>query len=699
MNRNIRHLLCFVFLILAGYSARAQKVKVDNSDFKRKFQAAEDSITLGNYADALVILDQLSKQDSGNANISFKIGMCYLNSDLEKQKALPFLETAVASINPDYKENDYKERKAPDAALQYLAQAYHLNNRFDEAISTYEKVKVLYGTSNPKEVAQINENIEMCKTGKVLVANPVNIVVTNLGSKINTQYPEYAPVISADESTLIFTSRRPTGTGTMRTEDGKYYEDIYISYKVDGQWTEPKGIANNINTYYHEASIGLSVDAQELFIYKDDNGDGNIYSSKLLGDTWTLPAKLGSNINSKNWETHATVSPDGNTLYFVSDRKGGFGGRDLYFCNRLPSGEWGLAQNAGNVLNTPKEEDAPFIHPDGQKLYFSSKGHNTMGGFDIFVSTLDSTGKWGVPQNLGYPINTSDDDIFYAPTANGKGAYYSSFREGGFGEKDIYLITIPEQKESQLTVYKGVVKDIYGKVPDGMKINVYDNATGDLVGVYTPNSQTGKYLFILTPGINYNIRYEASDSTYLFQSENLDVPLNSAYQVINQAVELKPIKVGQKLILKNIFFDFNSSKLRPASKNELDKLVKVLNANPQIAIEIGAHTDAKGSDEKNLKLSQDRANSMIEYLVGKKIDPKRLRPVGYGETQPIAPNETPDGKDYEAGRQLNRRIECKLLNYDGTDIKIEKIDVPQPVKQPEKPKGKPAPKKKPVKKK
>jgi tetratricopeptide (TPR) repeat protein len=532
---NVVKKLALTITLFCGYFI-SFSLHADNASFKKKFIAAEDSIIVENYVGALKILTELNALEPNNANIAFKMGMCYLKSPLQKSKSIPFLEKAAENINPNYSENDYKETKAPDITIQYLAQAYHLANKFDEAIATYEKLKNLYAPSNVQEISSINLKIEMCKTGKELVANPVNILLTNLGPEINSEYPEYAPVISADEQTLIFTSRKPTGTGRLTTEDGKSYEDIYISSKQDGVWTKPMGIANNINSYYHEASIGLSVDAQELFIYKDDNGDGNIYSSKLLGETWTQPIKLGSNINSKSWETHATMSPDGSTLYFVSDRKGGFGGRDIYFCKRLPSGEWGLAQNAGKSINTNQEDDSPFIHPDGLKLYFSSKGHKSMGGFDIFVSNLDSTGKWGAPVNVGYPTNTSDDDIFYAPTTNGKGAYYSSFREGGFGEKDIYLLTFPEQKGAQVTVYKGIIKDIYGKVPEGMRISVFNSETAE----------------------------------------------------------------------------------------------------------------------------------------------------------PIAPNETPEGKDNEAGRQLNRRIECKLLNYDGNDIRMEKIEIPKITPKPET-KGKSAP--------
>jgi outer membrane protein OmpA-like peptidoglycan-associated protein len=494
----------------------------------------------------------------------------------------------------------------------------------------------------------------------MLTAAPIAMEVKNIGKTINSEFPEYAPVISADESVLIFTSRRPNTTGGKIAEDGSFFEDIYISYNQNGEWTEPKSIGENINTPGHEATIGLSVDGQQLLIYKDDNGDGNIYYSKLDGDTWQAPIKLSDNINSKSWESHASISSDGNTLYFTSNRKGGYGGRDIYFSRKLPNGEWGLPINMGPKINTPYDEEGPFIHPDNRTLFFSSKGHNSMGGFDVFISLKDENGNWSQAMNLGYPLNSSDDDVFYVLSADGKRAYYSSIKEDSYGDKDIYVASFIEFKEKPLALIKGTVKDANGNVPKDVVITVSNNETGEIVGTYIPNSKTGNYLFILPPGANYNITYEAEG--YLFKSENIDIPEDANYFQVNKAIELEPIQIGSKIVLNNIFFDFDKATLRDISKIELEKLTKLMVNNPKIIVEISGHTDAKGNENYNLKLSQDRAQAVVNYLITRGIDKNRMIAKGYGKSRPIANNYNPDGTENPEGMQLNRRVELKVIS-------------------------------------
>jgi outer membrane protein OmpA-like peptidoglycan-associated protein len=396
------------------------------------------------------------------------------------------------------------------------------------------------------------------------------------------------------------------------------------------------------------------------------------------------PVKLNENINSSKWEGSVSVSADGSVLYFSSEREGGFGGKDIYRSKRLPNGQWGKATNMGPAINTPYDDDAPVIHPDGITLYFSSQGHNSMGGFDIFNTTLNDSGFWSKPVNLGYPVNTTDDDIFYAPTADNKRAYYSSFRNDGFGEKDIYMITLPEKVEAPLAVYTGEITSLMGGVPEGATITVKDNATGEVVGVYTPNSSTGKYLFILPPGKNYNITYEAEG--YLFQSENLDVSDSSSYRLIHKPVELTPLRVGEKTALKNIFFASGSAVLKPESKNELNKLEVLMKKHPKIMVQINGHTDSQGNEEMNMKLSQKRAESVVEYLIKEAgIAEDRLKPMGYGPKMPIAINKNPDGTWNRAGMQLNRRIEFEILSLDGKiAAKTDEIQVPDTLKPKEK---------------
>ncbi|HEU4719372.1 MAG TPA: hypothetical protein VFU15_16120, partial [Bacteroidia bacterium] len=387
-----------------------------------------------NWPMALSYFQEAYKVDSTNANINYKIGICYLHSASEKANSLKYLRVAAKGISRNYDPYDAKSKKAPENTYYYLAQSYHYNYQFDSAISFFETYKAILGNRDPETTKDIDTRIGWANNAKEFMASPLPVTITNLGDSINTQYPDYSPVISIDENTIIFTSRRSGDKGI----DGQYYEDILIADKKDdGTWGAAHPISPYINTPTNEASISLSADGQTLFIYKDDNG-GDIYQSTQMNGQWMTPVPMGGDINSKYWETHACLSADGNTLYFVSDRPGGFGGRDIYRVVKLPNGKWSKALNLGPTVNTPEDEDAPFIHPDQKTLFFSSKGHKSMGGFDIFFTSLNDSGKWAEPINVGYPINTPDDDIFYVTSPDGKRAYFSSVRQGGYGEKDIY---------------------------------------------------------------------------------------------------------------------------------------------------------------------------------------------------------------------------------------------------------------------
>jgi len=393
-------------------------------------------------------------------------------------------------------------------------------------------------------------------------------------------------------------------------------------------------------------------------IYKDDNGDGNIYSTSLNGDTWATPVKLNKNINSKHWEPSAFFSADGNTLYFTSNRPGGYGARDIYTSKRTPGGDWGKAENMGPAINTEYDEDAPFIHPDGVTFTFSSNGHKTMGGFDIFTSFNMGKGTWSEATNVGYPINTTDDDIFYVVSPNGLTAYFTSFREGGMGEKDNYMATFLDRKETPLTLLKGEVTNQFGKPAKDVEITVTDNETEEVVGVYHTNSKTGEYVFILTPGKNYNITYESEGN--LFYSENMEISMKTNYYEIFKPILLDPVVVGSKITLNNIFFDFDKDSLRPLSNVEIKNLVRLMNKYPSMKVEISGYTDSKGDDVYNQKLSEARASAVVNRLIASGINSDRMKAKGYGEKNPAASNTKKDKSDNPAGRQLNRRVEFKI---------------------------------------
>lgn len=540
-----KRLTVVLFVLLTQLSLQAQ----DKSDYRQKFTEGNLLILEENYVQALKNFLWAYKIDSTNANINFKIGFCYLNTVTERSKALPYLEKAVTNTTKKYNDIEPTEKAAPVTAYFYYGQALHLNYKFDEAIANYEKFKSLLYSNQQELLNDVNRKIEISNNAKALVAAPIKVNIDNLGDSINSPFPDYSPVLAADEKTLIFTSRRPGSTGGDKTIEDEFYEDIYISYrKADSTWTTPVSISPNINTVTHEATVGLTADAQTLLIYKDING-GDIYSSTLdVSDHWTVPQPLGSNVNTSNWETSACLTPDGNTLYFVSNRKGGLGGRDIWKCVKLPNGKWSLAVNLGAPINTPYDEESPFIHPSGNLLFFSSKGHNTIGGFDIFFSNYGDKG-WETPLNIGYPINTPDDDLFYVTSPDGKRGYYSSSsKPEGYGEKDIYMISIPERKEEPLVLIRGHITPKIGEaLSPNLEIVATNNVTGAVVGTYRPLVRDGSFTIIIPPGSNYTLSYQ--DDGKEFYSESIEVPVGAAYQELEKAVTLKEVSLEPPVVI------------------------------------------------------------------------------------------------------------------------------------------------------
>jgi tetratricopeptide (TPR) repeat protein len=536
MSRTL--LLVSVILTLFAGSVSAQRQVDKTAHFKRVYPVGDEQLKAGKADRALLNFLELSKLDPTNAHINYKVGRCYLLLNGKKNEAVPYLEKAVSGVS-DKAKDVYKETKAPIDAYFHLARAYHLNSQFDNAIAAYRKYLTVDKALAREQKDEIEWMIQTCLNGKLIVDSPISTTRENLGENINSVYDEYSAVVDAAETTLIFTSRRPTTTGGQLDIDDKYFEDIFVSQKDDkGVWGTPTNMGKNINTEGHEASIGLSADGQELYLYRDDFGDGNIYVSQMKGSSWSEPVQLNQNINSSFRESHATVSSDGQTLYFTSDRSGS-GGMDIFRSKRLPTGDWGVAENLGEVLNTKYDEEAPFIHPDGKTLFFSSKGHNSMGGYDIFFS-INEKGKWSTPMNIGHPMNTADDEYFFVMSADGKRAYYSSSTGQGIGGKDIFIVRLDTDREVPLTVYKGeIVADASGKRPKNVVIKVTDNETGELYGLYKPREDNGRFILILHPGMNYNIAYEANG--YLYKSEKLFVPENTSYFEISRAIQLSPV--------------------------------------------------------------------------------------------------------------------------------------------------------------
>lgn len=674
----------------------------DHKDFEKKFKAADNLLLEEKRDEAIEAYKALLLIEPENANVNYKISLCYTNSP-EKIKAIPYLEKAVKNIHSTYSETSIKEQGAPDIALFELGEAYHINYEFDKGIEYFEKFKQI-AKPDAKITAQVDRKIQECKNGKELKAKPKNVVVKNLGVEVNSKFADYAPVISADQSTLIFTSRRESGVSQFKDNDSTYLEDIYISYKENGKWTKAV-LMESVNSAANDASIGLSPDGQMLFIYKDDNGDGNIWKSDLVGDQWGAPQKMEEGINTaKSWEPSATITNDGKTLYFVSDRKGGFGGRDIYRCVRMPDGKWSLPQNLGPTINTEFNEDGPFISFDEKTLYFSSNGHKSMGGFDIFSSTFfTEDNAWSPPENIGYPINTTEDDVFFVTTPDETNAYYSSAVENdGFGEKDIYLVNFPDKKATNITVAIGkIINTDAPSISSDIEIIVTNLTSGGDPGNYRPNTKSGKYIFDMEPGSKYNVQYLMAGD--ILKEVEIDIPKTQGYtemlldpiyygknpppsktkEIVEEVKKEEPKKEestsgsykGERIKTINFLFAFDKYYLSERAKAELDKLAKIMTDNADLTIEIQGHTDAAGSDSYNQKLSDKRAQSVINYLTAKGVAKNRLTKVSKGEAAPIAINNLQNGSTCEKGMAYNRRIELRL-NKNQKDF-IEPMFIPK----------------------
>lgn len=675
-------------------------VEINKKEFKQSKNGYKEAIYSVKYADTYYAMNQpgayrmalteyLKAYDYNqyNPELNYKIGACYLYST-EKPKAIDFLQKA------------YKAKPGVSDDIHFLlGWALQLNYEFDEAIKYYRNFQAEHGTVDQKKgkskgdevTHDVDKRIRECESGKKLVNSPIRVFIDNLGATVNSKYPDYGPVITTDQSVLVFTSRREGSTGeVIDPNDLLYYEDLYVSYNDDKkEWAQAINM-RALNTDGHDASVGLSPDGQILYTYKGVP-DGTLFESMLKGDNWTKPKELSSNINTKLHETSASISYDNKYLYFVSDRpKDGMGntnlgGKDIFVCEMQKNGNWGPAKNVGAPINTKYDEEGVFMHPDGVTMYFCSKRDGTMGGYDIFYSENDGAGNWSEPVNIGYPVNTPDDDVFFVVAGNARYAYYSSAREGGYGLQDIYRITflgpekmmvmgtediliassnatiqqkveqeIVEVKKVRLTIMKGTITDALSGIAVEATIEIVDNEKNELISTLTSNSKTGKYLVSLPSGKNYGIAVKADG--YLFYSENIDIPDATAYQEVTKDIVLSKVGIGSKIVLKNIFFDYGKSTLRETSFPELERLVALLNSYPNMTIEIGGHTDNQGSLKLNTDLSEARAKAVVDYLVDKGISKPRMSYKGYAYSQPIATNDTDDG------RQQNRRVEFKVIS-------------------------------------
>ncbi|MBX2896324.1 MAG: OmpA family protein [Cyclobacteriaceae bacterium] len=611
--------------------------------------------------------------------------------------------TVRKELSLQYFKNAYQlDPKIDTEILFYLGQAYHYSEKFDSAILLYDRYNRLLARSldyeKSKKINEVNRKIFECHNAKIMIAQPVDVSISHLDNNINSEWPDYAPAINADETFMVFTTRRPEENLNNRlAADNEYYEEIFYSKKVDGQWTPARNLSGPLNNNYHNASINLSPDGKEMLLYHDSNG-GDILASFLKPDgTWTDPKEI-LEINTEYIENSATITADGNKLFFSSNRPGGYGGTDIYVSTKDSKGRWGTPRNLGRNVNTEMDEDGVYVSASGKHLYFSSNGHAGMGDLDIYRSTFNAEkDMWEKPINMGYPINSVENDIYIVLTRNEDYAYISSLRPEGIGEQDIYKIDIrnwkepvytqpdfadavlamedqmplfggrPQTETNTQTKTKPVASEKPALTPANVELTVYvaegdtkqpiSNAKVKLTAVGTDVNLTatkpGTYFTHVknkTTGVE---RYK------LLVSGMEHIPYSSTYlfgpgmtTALTDTIYLDKIAVNYKRTL-NVYFAHDSD--IPKSFEDILYLEQIMKTAASIKVEISGHTDNVGSYAYNVGLSQRRAQAVKKHLVNAGIDESRITVAGYGPDKPIADNKT------RANRQLNRRTEFTII--------------------------------------
>lgn len=600
----MKNLRLFILLLLVSPLA----LFAQSPDFKKRFSDAEYHLQFRNYTEALPIYVELANADVNNANVAYKAGFCYLNVSGDKSRAIPYLERAAANTSKNYQEFSASESKAPEIAVFDLATAYQIDMQFEKAEAQFTKYKGMVGAKNKELLAEIDRHIAMCQFGAAAVKKPVNVTIENLGTSINTKYPEYEAFLTPDESSIIFNSKRE-GFGNYQNIDGTFFESAFISNEINGKWSEPVLLSPNINVDENDAVVGISADGTMLLCWQDEKLNGNIFISEAKGESWNTPVELGANINSKAVERGACLTPDGNTMFFVSDRKGGLGGTDIYRSEKNANGVWGPAINLGNTINTPFDEINPVMSIDGKTLYFSSNGHETMGGFDIVMASYNADDKsFGNVTNLGYPINSTDDEISYYPTLSGKHAYYAATRKEGQGDLDLYKITFNDKALAPMTVFSGKVinnVDPEATVFPPIVATVTQIGGAGSSKTYNGNYNTGKVKFSMLPGSKYSVKVEV-DGVEKFK-EDFDLTSANKFEEVNRDIYMKAI---------------GETPEQKAAREAAE--LAAAEAKAKAAAEAAAEAEKLAAEEKAKEEAwkKDPKNKGKEY-VGKK-DPKSL---------------------------------------------------------------------------
>ncbi len=637
----------------------------DNKELARQLVEIGDEINNSTHAYTQARDQYLAAINSDPENIraNYMAGKMYLE-DVNKGRARHFFLKAY-ELDPDY---------AFDL-LYDIGLAFHYDFAFDQAIKYYEdylekfKSSPNYTGDDRVPMAVVERKIYECGVGKELVAHPRKVSIVNLGSMVNSEYDDYAPVLNRNETLLIFTSRRLDRNVSQDVHtDNIPFEDIFFSVKTDSLWNYALNIGDHVNTASHDSNLGISKDGTKLYIYNSDINNGDIFVSTIDAQgNWGSPDRLPAPINSEFNENGVSVTEDGNFMFFSSNRPGGIGKHDIYLSESNGNNGWKRPVNLGPIINSEDNEEGPFIGYDGKTLYFSSMGGRGMGGFDIYKTVYDSTSQsWGVPTNLGFPINTPDQDVHFSPTEDGYRAYYATTRDDGLGNTDIYEITFIDDKEEILNI-----KPEPELIPVTIRVRVVDADSGDPISTSVILKEEGTNILIQGVAEGNEIVFTITDEgqkEYLLSTEKKGFGYYNSKMTfpgasidggtVERTIKIKKLETGYRRVLRNIYFDFDKTVLKDASFTELNKLEKMLSENPNASIGIVGHTDNIGKESYNVKLSKQRALAVKNFLVKKGVDTRRVTADGMGSKKPMASND--DEKD---GRELNRRVEMVVLDH------------------------------------
>ncbi|UCH13350.1 MAG: PD40 domain-containing protein [Bacteroidales bacterium] len=618
-----------------------QEIKTDSKKAINAYNQGIRKYTLHNYAEAIDFLKQAIEADRNFINAWFVLAEVFTD-DNQYENAISAYKKGMA-INPMYYPRGYIRQGKLEFSL----------GRYEDSKESYSRYLEL-NTQNEKQNNLAKKGIKYCEFAIHAVNNPVDFQPENLGPGINTIEDEYWPSLSADGQTLIITRlvKRSVVYGGMQ-------EDFFISHKDQDGWSMMKNAGYPLNTEDNEGAQTISADGRFMVFTACNRNDGvgrcDLYYSEKAGGKWSYPKNMQTPVNTRYKETQPSLSADGRTLYFASDRPGGKGQLDIWVTFKDEENNWTKPVNLGDTINTRQHEMSPFIHFDNQTLYFASEGYPGLGGFDLYVSRKDSTEYWTKPENLGYPINTSQDEIGLIVNSKGNKAYYSSGRDPNYG-KDIYMFELYEEAQPlEVSYMKGKVFDIETKDRLKARFELIDLETAKMIYEADSDEETGEFLVCLPANKDYCLN--VSKKGYLFFSENFAFKGTfKSTEPFLKDVPLQPIKIGESIILKNIFYKTDSFTLMKESKVELDKVIKFLNDYPDIKIEISGHTDNTGTAEYNQTLSENRAKSVVNYLIGSSVLKERIKYKGYGFLKPVASNNT------EEGRAQNRRTELKIID-------------------------------------